>query len=233
MMSNHKSNRLLTAFLFAIRSSSLLLIIGMILFLSAGDWAWKDGWLFFGTLIVAALVGMTVVGLLNEGLVNQPTRISEKTKDWDKVFLKVGAPLMLAIVVVAGLDERYGWSAPMPVSFQVIAWIILVLVSRVLSSWSLSENKFWSGSVWVQDGHQVCDTGPYRIVRHPGYLSAVTQWLSAPFILGSYWALIPAVLFTLNIILRTRLEDQALQEELPGYQEFAQRTRYKLIPGVW
>ena len=233
MMSTHKNKRLVTALKYALRSSSLLLVFGIILFLSAGDWSWKDGWLFFGTLIIAALVGMTVVGLRNENLVNTRVEISGETKEWDRVLLRVGLPLMLAVVVVAGLDQRFGWSTPMPVVLQVIGWAVLVGVSRVLSSWTLSENKFWSGSVWIQEGHQVCDTGPYRLVRHPGYLSAVTQWLSAPLILNAYWALIPAVLFTINIILRTQLEDRTLQDELPGYKEFTQRTRYKLIPGVW
>jgi protein-S-isoprenylcysteine O-methyltransferase Ste14 len=232
-MSAHKTNRLITAIKFSVRSSILLIILGIALFLSAGDWAWLDGWLFFGTLIIAALVGMTVVGLLNENLVKEQVRIPEETKDWDKVFLRIGMPLMLAIVVVAGLDERFGWSAPMPVAAQVIGWVILVGISRVLSSWALSENKFWSGSVWIQEGHQICESGPYRLVRHPGYLSAITQWLSAPLILSSYWALIPAVLFTVSIVLRTRLEDRTLQEELPGYEEFTQHTRYRLIPGVW
>ena len=232
-MSEPKTKRITTAIRFSFRSSALLFILGIVLFLAAGDWAWLDGWLFFGTLIVAALVGMTVVGLLNENLVEEQVRIPEETKDWDKVFLRIGAPLMLAIVVVAGLDERFGWSAPMPVAAQVIGWVILVGISRVLSSWALSENKFWSGTVWIQEGHQICESGPYRLVRHPGYLSAVTQWLSAPLILGSFWAFIPAALFTINIILRTRLEDRTLQEELPGYAAFTQRTRYKLIPGVW
>lgn len=232
-MSKAESRRLFPAIKFALRSSILLFVVGIVLFLSAGDWRWGDGWLFFGTLIVAALVGMTVVGLLNEDLVKAQARIPEETKEWDKVFLRIGVPLMLAIVVVAGLDERFEWSAPIPIAAQFIGWVILVGVSRVLSSWALSVNRFWSGTVWVQDGHQVCDTGPYRLVRHPGYLSAITQWLSAPLILGSTWAFIPASLFAINIILRTRLEDRTLQEELPGYAAFTQRTRYRLFPGVW
>jgi protein-S-isoprenylcysteine O-methyltransferase Ste14 len=233
MMPEHKSMSLLSAIKYALRSSTLLFVFGIALFLSAGDWTWGDGWLFFGTLFTAALVGMTVVGLRNEDLANAKVEISGETKDWDKLFLKTGMPLMLAVVVVAGLDERYGWSMPMPVILQVIGLVILLGVSRVLSSWTLSENKFWSGSVWIQDGHQVCETGPYRLVRHPGYLSAVTQWMSAPLILSSWWALIPAVLFTTSILLRTRLEDRTLQEELAGYKAFAERTRYKLIPGLW
>jgi protein-S-isoprenylcysteine O-methyltransferase Ste14 len=233
MMSTNGSKRLVMAVKYAVRSSSLLLVFGIVLFLSAGDWGWGDGWLFFGTLFLSALVGMTVVGLRNEKLVDTRVEISEETKDWDKVFLRAGTLLMLAVVVVAGLDERHGWSAPLPVVLQAIGWVVLVGISRVLSSWALSENKFWSGSVWIQDGHQVCDTGPYRLVRHPGYLSALTQWLSAPLILSSYWAFIPAVLFAISIVLRTRLEDRTLQEELPGYEAFAQRTRYKLLPGLW
>jgi protein-S-isoprenylcysteine O-methyltransferase Ste14 len=223
------------AILFAFRSSIPLLIFGAVLFLSAGSLSWTDGWIYFGALYACAIVGMTIVALRNPGLAAEQARMPEGTKSWDKIFLSLGAPMTIAMMVTAGLDERWGWSPEMPLWLKILALVILVVIARVLSSWALSENKFYSGTVWIQEerGHRVCETGPYRLVRHPAYLSAITQWLVTPFILGSYWALIPAGIFAILITIRTKLEDDTLQTELPGYKEFTHRTRYRLLPGIW
>jgi protein-S-isoprenylcysteine O-methyltransferase Ste14 len=105
----------------------------------------------------------------------------------------------------------------------------------VLSSWALLENRFFSGVVRIQKdrGHQVVSTGPYGFVRHPGYAGALLAYLVTPVLLDSTWAFIPAVLMAGVVILRTALEDRTLQEELPGYKDYARKTRYRLLPGIW
>ena len=113
--------------------------------------------------------------------------------------------------------------------------LVGILLGYAFSSWALIENRFFAGTVRIQTerGHHVISGGPYRIVRHPGYAGAVLGYLLIPVLLDSAWAFVPAILLLIVMITRTALEDKTLQAELPGYKEFAQRTRYRLIPGIW
>jgi protein-S-isoprenylcysteine O-methyltransferase Ste14 len=112
---------------------------------------------------------------------------------------------------------------------------VVLLLGYSFSSSAIVENRFFSGTVRIQSerGHHVVSTGPYRFVRHPGYAGALWGYLVIPLLLDSAWTFIPAVLLVGVLILRTALEDKTLQEELPGYKEFAQKTRYRLVPGLW
>jgi protein-S-isoprenylcysteine O-methyltransferase Ste14 len=113
--------------------------------------------------------------------------------------------------------------------------VIVMIAGYSFSSWALIVNRFFSGTVRIQTerGHHVVTDGPYRIVRHPGYAGGLLGFVMIPFLLDSLWALIPTFLLTVVLVVRTALEDATLQKELPGYAEYAQRTRYRLIPGVW
>jgi len=113
--------------------------------------------------------------------------------------------------------------------------LIVMLLGYLLGSWALIENRFFSGVVRIQTdrGHRVVSTGPYRLIRHPGYAGALWAYLAIPLLLDSAWAFIPALLLVGVLVLRTALEDRTLQEELPGYKEFARKTRFRLIPWVW
>ena len=127
----------------------------------------------------------------------------------------------------AGLPPLPGW-------IPFTALVVLALAT-ILGDWAFIENQFFSGTVRIQTerGHHVIDTGPYRYVRHPGYVSAIWTFLAIPPFFGSLWGLIPAIITFALFILRTALEDKTLQEELPGYKEFTQRTSFRLLPGVW
>jgi protein-S-isoprenylcysteine O-methyltransferase Ste14 len=109
------------------------------------------------------------------------------------------------------------------------------VLGLALFSWAMFSNTFFSSAVRIQQerGHAVCNTGPYRFVRHPGYVGAILQSLVMPLMLNSLWAFIPAGLAVLLMVVRTALEDKTLQEELQGYTEYAHRVRYRLLPGVW
>ncbi|MGZ9223107.1 MAG: methyltransferase family protein, partial [Anaerolineales bacterium] len=117
---------------------------------------------------------------------------------------------------------------------KIIALIVIIL-GFLFGSWAMVENRFFSGVVRIQKdrGHHVISSGPYRFVRHPGYAGALWTYVFLPMLLDSIWALIPAFLVIGVLVLRTALEDKTLQEELPGYKEFARKTRYRLIPGIW
>ena len=140
----------------------------------------------------------------------------------------------LVTLVVAGLDRRWGWRPELPLAWALIGAALLALASA-FAAYAMLTNRFFSGVVRIQHerGHTVVTDGPYRWVRHPGYAGGVVGQIALPLLLGSLWALIPGVLTAGLTILRTTLEDRTLCTELPGYAEYAQRARYRLLPGVW
>jgi protein-S-isoprenylcysteine O-methyltransferase Ste14 len=159
----------------------------------------------------------------------------QNAKAWDKVL----APLMAVsigfpMVVVAGPDHRFDWSSEFPLWLIVIGFI-LISFGYAFGAWALAENRFFSSVVRIQTdrGHVVCDSGPYRFVRHPGYAGNVLALYGIVLALGSAWTLIPAAVASIITLIRTVLEDQTLQEELPGYRDYARRVRFRLIPGVY
>jgi protein-S-isoprenylcysteine O-methyltransferase Ste14 len=137
-------------------------------------------------------------------------------------------------MIVAGLDHRFGWSPVFPL-WLIVLGIFLTALGYAISAWAFIENRFFSSVVRIQTerGHVVCDSGPYRIVRHPGYAGNILPLLGIVLALGSVWTVIPAVVALVIAILRTVLEDRTLQEELPGYREYAHRVRYRLFPGIY
>jgi protein-S-isoprenylcysteine O-methyltransferase Ste14 len=213
------------------------LFIPLVLLVCGGDFGWSQAWVY-SLLIVAAGVGGRIgaerrhPGLLAE---RQNIEKAKGAKAWDKVLaplmaLSVGFPL----VIVAGLDHRFGWSPVFPLRLIVLGFILIAL-GYAFAVWALVENRFFSGVVRIQvdRGHVVCDSGPYRIVRHPGYAGNILPLLGIVLALGSLWTLIPAAVALIIAVIRTALEDRTLQEELPGYQEYARRVRYRLFPGIY
>ncbi|HZD04039.1 MAG TPA: isoprenylcysteine carboxylmethyltransferase family protein, partial [Longimicrobiales bacterium] len=159
---------------------------------------------------------------------------AEGTRAWDRRLLPVVIRGSVAILVAAGLDHRFSWSVPPPPPSRGVA-LLLATTGYVLTGWAMAENRFFSGTVRIQRdrGHGVVSSGPYRLVRHPGYAGSLLGTLCVPIVLGSWWALAPAGLVSLALVLRTALEDDLLRTELEGYEAFAGRTRYRLVPGVW
>jgi protein-S-isoprenylcysteine O-methyltransferase Ste14 len=138
------------------------------------------------------------------------------------------------MVSVAGLDHRYDWSPEFSL-WLVVNGFILISLGYVFAAWALAENRFFSSVVRIQTdrGHVVCDSGPYRFVRHPGYAGNILALFGIVLALSSLWTLIPAAVALIIAVIRTVLEDQTLQEELPGYRDYARRVRYRLIPGIY
>lgn len=206
----------------------------LFLFLPAGTWAWTNAWLF-----VLAFIGMMTFALLylwrvNPEVVVARSRMHEGTKRWDKTLLSFVLPMIYAIVPVAALDAgRFQWSS-MPWWVCGVGYVLLLIGMAILTR-AEAVNKFFEPTVRIQSerGHTVIDIGPDAIVRHPGYVGGFFFAMGIALSLGSLWALIPASLACLLLIVRTQWEDQTLQAELVGYKEYTQRVRYKLIPGVW
>jgi protein-S-isoprenylcysteine O-methyltransferase Ste14 len=207
------------------------------LFLAAGRWNWVMGWVYVGILAGTAVISRILMACTNPELITERAQSLEKedVPGWDKaivIFLAMFGPL--AVWIVAGLDERFGWSPEMPLALQVAA-VAVVVLGYLLGAWAMVENKFFSAVIRIQKerGHTVVTGGPYRYVRHPGYVGGIASCFAVPVLLGSLWALIPAGLAVIAVVIRTALEDRTLREELPGYAEYTRRTRYRLLPGVW
>lgn len=208
--------------------------IGVVVFWPAGTLQWPAGWAYLG--IVAAYFCINVVYLnrVNPELIAHRMRFGAGTKRWDIVWLIVFSPLFTGIYVVAGLDAvRYEWSA-MPGWLWPVG-LALFALGAWLFTWSMGVNPYFEKTVRIQTerGHHVIDTGPYAHVRHPGYVGLFGWMLGTPLLLGSWYALGPAVLASIATIVRTALEDRTLRAELHGYEAYAARVRYRLVPGIW
>lgn len=214
-----------------------LAILPTILFLSAGTIKWGMGWIYSGLIIAVSLISRILVFKKNPSLLIERSKFNqgEGTQSWDR-FLLIIVSIIFPIIclVTAGLDYRFEWSPAISQALQYLAVGIILFLS-IVGTWAMVENPYFSASVRIQQdrGQVVISTGPYKFVRHPGYSSAVVSNLVFPIVLGTLWTLIPAVLTIGLIILRTALEDQMLQEDLPGYKEYASQVRFRLIPGFW
>src|SRR5215831_7220789 len=213
---------------------ALPVYFALFMFLPAGTWAWAKGWLFIGVFLGTLAVVALYLWRVNPEVVVARSGFHEGTKRWDKILLRFFLAAVYAIIPVAALDDgRFHW---LPVPWWVCGvGYVLFLVGMGIVTWAEAVNKFFEVTVRIQTdrGQKVIDTGPYAVVRHPGYVAAVLLSVGSALCLGSVWALIPAGLASFLLILRTRWEDQTLQAELPGYQEYTGRVRYRLLPGVW
>lgn len=209
-------------------------ILAAILFFSAGSWEWPTGWLYMGMYALVTAVGVFAVPLDAE-LVEERTQIKEGVKEWDKRLTAAGSLFYpLAILVVAGFDDRWGWSPQLGTGFQLAA-LAVAAAGNLLSIWAMAANKFYGRFVRIQRerGHHVISDGPYRFIRHPGYLGQIIFSLTSALALDSLWGLIPSGLFAGLLVVRTALEDKVLKEELDGYLDYASTVRYRLLPLVW
>lgn len=208
------------------------IIFVAILFISAGSLAWSWGWVLAGIMIVGNVVGVL---LLDPRLLEERIGIKSGSKREDILLSSIMGRLgPLAIIIIAGLDFRFSWSGPFPPALAVLG-IISYTLGVALALWSMRENRFFSSVVRIQieRGHHVVTTGPYQLVRHPGYLGSVVSILALSLALTSYWSLIPAVITDIISFVRTVLEDNTLKRELEGYSQYAERVRHRLVPGIW
>ena len=209
------------------------LVQAVVLFGAAGRLDWALGWAFIG---VYAVGGMAIAAFMEPELIAERVKIKPDARTWDTMLMGFTKLLSLVLPLVAGLDMRLGWTqqAYRPTAVHLTG-LTFTALGQLLSSWAVIANRFFSDVIRIQTdrGHTVVSNGPYRFVRHPGYIGMILYSLAAPFLLDSPWALIPGGLTVLLIIVRTVVEDRTLLAELDGYQEYAQQTRYRLLPGVW
>jgi protein-S-isoprenylcysteine O-methyltransferase Ste14 len=212
---------------------SIILLMGALYFIAAGSLKATWGWVWLAVGLVSLVVGGLYVLRINPAVINERGRPAERQKSWDKALMLVYLPIYLGAYIVSGLDWRFSWS-DMPLWLHLVG-ILGTLASGGLTYAAMAHNPFLAQVVQVAEerGHRVATSGPYRYVRHPMYASLLIGWLTMGWLFGSWWAFIPAGLAALILIIRTALEDRTLQTELPGYAEYAAKTRYRLLPGVW
>lgn len=231
------TTKLIITPLLLLRIVLTFILLPLALLLAAGRLDWWQAWLYIAVSIVLSVISRIMMARKNPDLVAERANFikAEGVKSWDRTIgpmIAIYGPLVLYIV--AGLDKRLGWSPPLPLIAEMIG-LAVILLGYLLGTWAMVNNRFFSSVVRIQvdRGHQVVRTGPYRLIRHPAYAGGILAWLATPILLGTLWALLPAVLISAGIAIRTALEDRTLHSELSGYQEYSQTTRYRLVPGVW
>ncbi len=211
-------------------------ILGCAFFGAAGRIDWTVGWCYILFSTLCHTGGAIYVHFKNPEVLRRRGRIGKETKNWDKICLSFFGFFILAILIVAALDAgRYQWF-PLNIAWSWPMGAILYLIFIVVVTWSMAVNPHFEKTVRIQHdrGHKVIDSGPYRFVRHPGYMATILGFVFAiPLLLGSGCAFVPAILSAITLIIRTSLEDRTLLTELPGYKEFSTRTPYRLFPYVW
>ena len=212
-----------------------VVFVAATLFIPAGRLDWVMGWALVA--IYAAWITALAVILIPrcpELLAERASRLKD-VKTWDTVILSIIGVTTVAKYVIAGFDQRFGWTAPMLPPAVQIAGLVVAALGYALLTWAMVSNAFFSQVVRIQAEreHSVATGGPYRHMRHPGYTGSIAFELATPIMLGSLWALIPGVLAALLTVVRTALEDRTLHDELDGYRDYGEGVRYRLLPGIW
>jgi len=213
---------------------SWLILNVLLLFGSAGTLYWVRGWIYICYRFSYQIFYILIFMIVNPQLLNERGKLKWKeTKRYDKYFLISSNILVPSMLIVAGLDVRFQWSS---IPFITIyPSIVAIILTSFIALWAQISNSHFiltsrNDKLCTQ---QVCTIGPYRYIRHPGYLCAVIQWFCYPFILGSLFSFIPALIFMSFYIIRTYYEDKTLKIELKGYEEYSKTTRYRLFPYLW
>lgn len=197
------------------------------------DWLW--GWVFQIVHFLAWMMMTVVLIRSNPELLNRRGRRQANDKTWDFILVSIYGIAWILMLVLGAMDVRYDWTAPIAPVWHILG-NILILLGFALTTWSMAVNRHFEVTVRIQNDrdHHVISDGPYRYVRHPGYSGVILAfYFGMPLALGSWPAALIALIGMITMVTRTALEDRTLQAELPGYTEFAQKTRYRLLPGVW
>lgn len=213
-----------------------IVLVPFLPLLISARWGWWEAWAYALIGILGFAISRALAARRHPDLLAERARFlqQEDATPWDKAL----APLLglggAVLPLVVGLDARFGWSSPFSLPVKIAA-LVVILAGYALGSYALMENRFFSGMVRIQTerDHQVVSSGPYRWLRHPGYAGALLAYLATPFFLDSQWALLPALFLLAVLVIRTALEDRFLQNQLPGYRDYARRVRFRLLPGIW
>ena len=222
---------------YLVRLPLILILQAAVLFLSAGRFDLPRAWIYLGAISIQTLASVMLISRFNPTLImgRAQSITKQDIKAWDKVLMPVVLVIQYVVLLaVIGLDVgRFQWSS-LGIVYAIVGFILLV-IGAVLGVWAAISNPYYEAVVRIQrdKDHKVVTTGPYRIVRHPGYVGAILVTVSTPLIIGSVFGLVAAGIVVILIFIRTALEDKTLHNELDGYSDYAHRVRYRLLPRVW
>jgi protein-S-isoprenylcysteine O-methyltransferase Ste14 len=213
-----------------------IILIPFLPLLISWNWTWWEAWVYFIMYIIGFAASRILAARRHPDILAERARFMqhENTMSWDKILAPLSGIGGGLIPIIAGLDARFAWSPEFSLTIK-IASLVIIIIGYLIGSYALIENRFFSGMVRIQTdrGHKVVSSGPYRWIRHPGYFGGLLTFLGSPVFLDSYWAILPAIFITIILVIRTKLEDDALQNQLEGYLDYTKRTRYRLIPKIW
>ena len=205
-------------------------IIALIIILPAGTWDYWQGWMWMATIFLPMFFIVPYFMVKDPALLERRMRMREKEAAQKKIMALSYLYFLIAFIL-PGLDVRFGWSNVPPL-VSIIA-DVFVLAGYMTFVWVLTVNSYLSRTVQVDAGQKVVSTGPYGMVRHPMYAGVIVMYLASPLALGSYWAILPAALVIPLLAARILNEEQVLLRDLPGYAEYRQKVKYRLLPGIW
>lgn len=205
-------------------------MFALLFFLPAGTWRYWQAWMYIGVLIIPMFFVLACLMKRDPDLLERRMKMREERKEQRKIIQASGLTFVLEYIL-PGFDIRYGWSN-MPAWVSIAAGVVLFLCYMLVFR-TMQVNSFLSRVVEVADSQKVVDTDVYGIVRHPMYVGMTILYIVSPIVLGSWWAVIPALVIIPVIVFRILDEEKALEQELPGYVEYKQKVKYRLIPFVW
>jgi len=212
------------------RVTGFLVVMSLLFFIPAGTWNYWQAWMFMGTLLLVATINILYLLKNDPALLERRMRMREREGQQRKI---VGVSLIFFLLsyLLPGFDQRYGWS-------QMPAWVailgdVIVVAGFLFVLWVFKTNTYTSRIVEVETGQMVISNGPYAIVRHPMYVGAFLVYAASPLALGSYWAVLPGLMILPVLIFRILDEEKLLLRDLPGYREYTQKVKYRLLPGIW
>ena len=214
----------------AVLVPAVFLGLGLIFFIPAGTLDYWEAWVYCAVLLVPFVFVLTYLLRKDPELLARRIRLNEKEPAQRRI-IRASSLIFFTGFLIPGLDHRFGWS-DIPVE-AVLAANVLVIVGYALVFLVFKENPFASRVVEVEPDQRVISSGPYALVRHPMYLGTSIMWLATPIALGSYWALPVFLILPIVLVYRIMNEEEVLQRELPGYREYTQTVKYRLIPGIW
>jgi protein-S-isoprenylcysteine O-methyltransferase Ste14 len=217
-----------------LKSISIFIILIVVTFITAGRLDYWQGWIFNCLNIFFILV--TYIVLIDQkDLIKERLKPGKGMKKWDRVYYAISTPIFFITLIISVLDAgRFYWKPYVPLIITFIG-IIFFSIGQIIIIWAKKKNNYFSSVVRIQSDRKqkVCNDGPYRFVRHPGYLGGLIFTIATPFVLGSFWGLIPAIITIMLMFGRTYLEDKTLKKELTGYKEYSKKVKYRLIPFIW
>lgn len=216
--------RILTVGSFTVMSLILSLWVG-------NDFMWEGPWILTLSSGMISLIGLKIIP---RSTIAERGDRKTNVEPWDRWISSSAGILYFVFFATAGLDHRLGWSSDIPLWLRSFAWVIF-MAGNALVLWAMKVNAFFSDKVRLQKdrGQTVCDQGPYRMIRHPGYLGIISYYLMMPMVIGAWLPMIPAILTALLMIIRTIKEDRLLRQKLPGYEAYALKVKARLIPTLW